>query len=117
MRRAMAPFRYSVCCGPGTLPTVQVAMRIPRFPSPSVVISHPPIAPEVSGTFRARSVDCLFVIVGCTTQLDAVLDFADAMVFAMALANVTCMYLLAPVVKRELDRYWSQIMGTAPDGG
>lgn len=45
------------------------------------------------------------------------LDFADAMVFAMALANVTCMYLLAPVVKRELDRYWSQIMGTAPDGG
>lgn len=58
-----------------------------------------------------NTVYCLFVIVGCTTQLDAVLDFTDAMVFAMALANVTGMYLLAPVVKRELDRYWARVKG------
>ena len=49
---------------------------------------------------------CLFVIVGCTTQLDAVLDFSDAMVFAMALANVLGLYLLAPLVKKDLDVYW-----------
>ena len=51
---------------------------------------------------------CLFVIVGCTMQLDAVLDFSDAMIFAMALANVLGLYLLAPGVKRDLDAYWSR---------
>lgn len=51
---------------------------------------------------------CLFVIVGCTTQLDAVLDFSDAMVFAMALANVLGLYLLAPGVKKDLDVYWKR---------
>ena len=55
-----------------------------------------------------NSVFCIFVIVGCTTQLDAVLDFSDAMVFAMALANVTALYLLAPVVKTDLDTYWER---------
>ncbi len=53
-----------------------------------------------------NSIFCLFVIVGCTTQLDAVLDFSDAMIFAIALANVLGLYLLVPVVKRELDDYW-----------
>ena len=50
-----------------------------------------------------------FVVIGCTTQLDAVLDFSDAMIFAMALANVLGLYLLAPVVKRDLDVYWQRL--------
>ena len=54
---------------------------------------------------------CLFVIVGCTTQLDAILDFSDAMIFAMALANVLGLYLLAPEVKRDLDVYWARHRG------
>jgi AGCS family alanine or glycine:cation symporter len=56
-----------------------------------------------------NTVFCLFIIVGCTTQLDAVLDFSDAMVFAMALANVLALYLLGPTVKRELDAYWARV--------
>ena len=55
-----------------------------------------------------NSIFCLFVIVGCTTQLDAVLDFSDAMIFAIALANILGLYLLVPVVKRELDDYWAR---------
>ena len=55
-----------------------------------------------------NTIFCLFVIVGCTTQLDAVLDFSDAMVFAMALANVLGLYLLAPTVKKDLDEYWAR---------
>ena len=58
-----------------------------------------------------NAVFCAFVIVGCTTQLDAVLDFSDAMIFAMALANVLGLYLLAPLVKRDLDAYWERIRG------
>ena len=63
-------------------------------------------------TFNA--VFCAFVIIGCTTQLDAVLDFSDAMIFAMALANVLGLYLLAPLVKRDLDAYWQRVKGSGP---
>ena len=42
-------------------------------------------------------------------QLDAVLDFSDAMIFAMALANMLALYLLGPTVKRELDDYWAKL--------
>jgi AGCS family alanine or glycine:cation symporter len=58
-----------------------------------------------------NTIFCVFVVIGCTTQLDAVLDFSDSMIFAMALANVLGLYLLAPVVKRELDSYWGRLRG------
>ena len=51
---------------------------------------------------------CVTVVLGCTTTLDAVLDFSDAMIFAMALANMLALYLLAPVVRGELDAYWAR---------
>ena len=56
-----------------------------------------------------NAVFCLFVVVGCTVQLDTVLDFSDAMIFAMALANMLALYLLGPSVKRELDIYWAKL--------
>ncbi len=52
---------------------------------------------------------CFCAIVGCTTTLSAVLDFADAMIFAMAFANLIGLYALAPVLRADLDRYWSGI--------
>ena len=55
-----------------------------------------------------NTVFCLFVVVGCTVQLDTVLDFSDAMIFARALANMLALYLLGPDVKRELDAYWTK---------
>ena len=47
------------------------------------------------------------MVVGCTVQLDTVLDFSDAMIFAMALANMLALYLLGPEVKRVLDAFWT----------
>jgi AGCS family alanine or glycine:cation symporter len=52
---------------------------------------------------------CASVVLGCTTQLDAILDFSDAMIFAMALANMLALYFLAPVVRSELDSYWRRL--------
>lgn len=48
---------------------------------------------------------CGFGALGCTVQLSAVLDFSDAMVFLIALPNLMGLYLLAPVIKRELNDY------------
>jgi len=63
-----------------------------------------------------NTVFCLFVIVGTTTQLAAVLDFSDAMIFAMALANVLGLYLLVPGVKKDLDAYWARIKARSGQG-
>ena len=52
---------------------------------------------------------CASVVLGCTTRLDAILDFSDAMIFAMALANMLALYMLAPVVRKELDSYWARL--------
>ena len=48
---------------------------------------------------------CLFVIVGAASSLDSVIDFSDAMIFAMLVPNMIGLILLAPKVKEELNRY------------
>jgi AGCS family alanine or glycine:cation symporter len=53
------------------------------------------------------------VTLGCVVQLQAVLDFSDAMVFAMAFTNMIALYLLAPVVRRELDAYRARLASGA----
>lgn len=48
------------------------------------------------------------VVVGCSMNLNPVIDFSDAMIFAMALANIVGLYLLMPVVRQELHHYEAQ---------
>lgn len=48
-----------------------------------------------------------FVVVGSSMKLGSVIDFSDAMIFAMAFPNLLGCYFLLPVVKKELDEYWS----------
>ena len=47
-----------------------------------------------------------FVVIGSSMQLGAVIDFSDAMIFAMAFPNLLGCYFLLPVVKKELNEYW-----------
>ncbi len=48
---------------------------------------------------------CLFVVAGAGVDLGAVIDLSDALVFVVAIPNLIGLYLLAPVVRRELERY------------
>lgn len=48
-----------------------------------------------------------FVVAGSSMQLGSVIDFSDAMIFAMAFPNVLGIYFLLPTVKRDLDEYWA----------
>lgn len=45
------------------------------------------------------------VVAGASMGLGPVIDFSDAMIFAMALANVVGLYFLLPVVRDEVRRY------------
>lgn len=47
----------------------------------------------------------IFVVVGSSISLGAVVDFSDAMIFAMVFPNIIGLIILAPKVKEELNRY------------
>jgi len=52
---------------------------------------------------------CIFIVLGSAMNLGAVIDFTDAMIFAMSFPNIVGLYLLAPGVKRDLDSYFERL--------
>ena len=48
---------------------------------------------------------CAFVVVGASVDLGAVVDLSDALVFVVAIPNLVGLYLMAPLVRQELQRY------------
>lgn len=50
-----------------------------------------------------------FVIIGASISLGSVIDFSDAMIFAMVFPNMIGLFLLAPKVKNELRTYLQAI--------
>lgn len=52
---------------------------------------------------------CLFIVIGAAANLGPVIDFSDAMLFSMAVVNVIALYLLMPIVKKELGSYVARL--------
>ena len=52
---------------------------------------------------------CIFVIIGAAANLGPVIDFSDASLFAMAVVNISALYVLMPVVKELLNSYMSRL--------
>ncbi|MEQ9262633.1 MAG: alanine/glycine:cation symporter family protein [Owenweeksia sp.] len=50
----------------------------------------------------------VFIVIGSSVSLGAVLDFSDMMILAMALPNVIGLLLLSGEVRAELKSYWSR---------
>jgi AGCS family alanine or glycine:cation symporter len=51
---------------------------------------------------------CVFIVIGASVKLSAILDFADALIFVMAIPNLIGLYILGPEVKRDLKAYWQK---------
>lgn len=51
----------------------------------------------------------IFVVVGSSISLGAVIDFSDAMIFAMVVPNIIGVVILSPVINRELKKYYKAI--------
>jgi AGCS family alanine or glycine:cation symporter len=47
----------------------------------------------------------LFVVLGSSVQLGALVDLSDALVFIVAIPNLLGLYLLAPTLRKELNGY------------
>jgi len=52
---------------------------------------------------------CIFVVIGAAANLGPVIDFSDAAIFAMAVVNISALYVLMPVVKELLTSYMSRL--------
>lgn len=61
-----------------------------------------------------KVVFCLFTIIGASISLQSVIDISDSMFFSMAIANIVGLYLLAPIVKRDLLQYQDKYTNKKP---
>ena len=48
---------------------------------------------------------CIFIVIGSSMNMQSVIDFTDAMMFAMAIPNLIAIYILLPVILKELKAY------------
>ncbi|GHG11623.1 alanine glycine permease [Deinococcus piscis] len=60
-----------------------------------------------------RIVFLMATVVGATMSLGAVVDLSDSLLFFMSIPNIIGLYLLTPVVKRELDQYMTDLRSGA----
>lgn len=51
----------------------------------------------------------IFVVIGSSVSLGAVLDFSDMMILAMSFPNIIGLYLMSGEVKRDLNEYWRKL--------
>ncbi len=51
----------------------------------------------------------VFLVVGASSSLEAVIGFSDAMIFAMVFPNIIGLVLLSPKVRKELVKYFNAI--------
>lgn len=52
---------------------------------------------------------CVFIIIGAAANMGSIWAFSDAMIFAMVFPNMIGLFLLYPVVKKQLARYLEAI--------
>ena len=52
---------------------------------------------------------CIFVVIGAAASLGSVIDFSDAMIFAMLVPNMIGLMFLFPKVREELNSYFAAI--------
>ncbi len=56
-----------------------------------------------------KAVFCVFTLIGATLSLGPVIGFSDSMIFLMSVPNLIGLYLLARVLKKEINGYWERI--------
>ena len=57
--------------------------------------------------FIYKVIFCLIVIAGASASMGKAVDFSDASLFAMSIPNLIGVYIMIPVVQRELRRFQS----------
>ena len=61
------------------------------------------------GQMIYKVIFCFFVFLGPLMKLGPILDISDALVFLICIPNILGLYILAPVVKQEMNAYFARI--------
>ena len=66
----------------------------------------------LAGEGRVRDIGfkalfCLFVVLGASVELESLVNLSDALIFIVAIPNLIGLYVMAPIVRREIARYRS----------
>jgi AGCS family alanine or glycine:cation symporter len=61
------------------------------------------------GRMGFQLVFCGFTMLGCMVNLNAVIDLSDAMIFILAIPNLAGLYLMAGVVRKEIEDYLVEV--------
>lgn len=56
-----------------------------------------------------KSLFVVFVVIGASIQLDSVISFSDAMIFAMVFPNILGLFILSPKVREEVKKFTDAI--------
>jgi len=48
---------------------------------------------------------CIVIVIGSSMNMQSVIDFTDAMMFAMAVPNLIAIYIMLPIILKELKAY------------
>lgn len=52
---------------------------------------------------------CCFIVIGASISLNKVVILSDAMIFAMSIPNLFGLYILAPLVKRDMESFLTRV--------
>ncbi|MEQ9440976.1 MAG: alanine/glycine:cation symporter family protein [Cyclobacteriaceae bacterium] len=52
---------------------------------------------------------CLFIVVGASVGLEPLIGLSDGMMFSMAIPNIIGCYMLAPLVKKDMQSFMSRL--------
>ena len=56
-----------------------------------------------------KALFCVFVFIGSILTLGPVIDFSDSMIFAMCFPNILGLYIMSPVIRKDLRSFMSRI--------
>lgn len=62
-----------------------------------------------AGQVVYKVIFCVFVALGCVVQLGPILDISDALVFLICVPNIFGLYVLAPIVRAEMQSYFDRV--------
>jgi AGCS family alanine or glycine:cation symporter len=65
--------------------------------------------PSKVSDYSFKIIFCLFIVIGSSLSLGNVTDFSDAMIFAMSFPNIIGLYILAPLVKNDINSFVTRI--------
>lgn len=59
--------------------------------------------------YSFKIIFCAFIVMGSSLNLVSVTDFSDGMLFAMSFPNLIGLYILAPVVKKDMNSFLERV--------